>query len=137
MPDPIPLTPDEEKVWGLLKWRPKSNPIKASELALRVWLAERTVRDIIKCLIEKHGKPIASSTGSPAGYWEITDPAERQEVYEAWRRRGISILARAARLKGITLEEELVAVQLELGLKRRRSGVSEAGKEYTIPPEAD
>ena len=125
IPDPqggLPLTPDEEAVWSWLEGRPKSHAIKAPALAAATHLEERHVRDIVKCLIEKHGKPIASSTGSPAGYWEITDPAERQEVYEAWRRRGISILARAARLKGITLEEELVAVQLELPRQQAEGG---------------
>ena len=110
----IPLTPDEEAVWEVIGVRLKGRAIKAKQLEEILGLPERQIRRIIKCLIENHGKPIASSTGSPAGYWEITDPAERQEVYEAWRRRGISILARAARLKGITLEEELAAVQLEL-----------------------
>lgn len=122
-PDPITppeadlqLTPDEEAVWDVIGPKLNGRTIKSSQLAEIVGLTDRRVRKIIKCLIENHGKPVGSRTGKPAGYWEITDPAERQEVYEAWRRRGISILARAARLKGITLEEELVAVQLELSM---------------------
>ena len=116
MPEPLPMTPLEKRLWATIE-RLDGRIIKAGELAEIHDMSDRLIRNYIKCLIEHHGKPIGSRTAKPAGYYLITDPEEREAVYRAWRKRGISILARAAKLRGIPLAEELERVQLELGLK--------------------
>ncbi|MDA2916473.1 hypothetical protein MYX64_06490 [Nitrospinae bacterium AH_259_B05_G02_I21] len=115
-PEPIPMTPEEKRLWITIE-RLDGRIIKAGQLAEIHDMSDRLVRKHLKCLIEHHGCPIGSRTGKPAGYYLITDPEGREEVYLAWRKRGISILARAAKLRGIPLAEELERVQLELGLK--------------------
>lgn len=98
------LDPEEERVTSLLQ-EGKENARGVHWLAAMVGVSDVKLREIVRHLIDEHGYCIGSRTGEPAGYYIITEPGEIDEVYRSLRHRGISILARASKLKRISLEE--------------------------------
>ena len=95
------VTEDERRVLSLILCG-KENARSVKFLAQETRISERTLRLIVRQLIDEQHMAIGSSTKPPAGYFIINTPDEADEQYEALRRRGISILTRAANIKGLT-----------------------------------
>lgn len=72
----------------------------------------RRMREIIDDLRDVYGVPIMSSTAR--GYWIIGDDAELDEVVRQFRARGVKSLTTAARLKRISLSDEIRQIELDL-----------------------
>lgn len=72
----------------------------------------RSMRRLIDDLRTIWHVPIMSS--SHAGYWIVADEAELNEVVSEFRARGMKSLATAARLKRISLADELRQLEMEL-----------------------
>lgn len=72
----------------------------------------RGMRKCIDELRDVYGIPVMSS--SQAGYWIAGDAKELDQVYREFRARGLKSLSTAARLKKITLAEEVRQIELEL-----------------------
>lgn len=72
----------------------------------------RHMRKLIDDLRDIWGAPIMSS--SHVGYWIIGDDAELAEVVSEFRARGLKSLATAARLKKISLADEVQQIEMEL-----------------------
>lgn len=92
----------------------RANAISASDLAGRTGISDRTVRKIVKTLIEHHGCPIASSPHPPAGFFVPAELPEIVEALESLKGRALSILVRMSRLRRITLRETVDQLLLEL-----------------------
>ena len=78
-------------------------------------ISEVRVRQIVKHLIERHGKPIGSAVAEPSGYFIITNAEEMEMVCKSLRHRWMSILYRECRIRQIGLPELLGQLALEMG----------------------
>lgn len=109
------VSPEMLRIWKLIACRHgRGGAISVTELARTTEMTGRTVRRIVKLLIEDHGCPIASSPHPPAGYFI---PAELPEILEALnslKGRALSILVRMSRLKRTTLRETVDQLLLDL-----------------------
>jgi hypothetical protein len=124
--------PDEKtrKLYGLLQeHRGKSAAISMVEL-YEQWVGERLPRDehgrpdadvptlsrhmrqLIDDLRDLHGVPVMSS--SHTGYWIVASESELADVCREFRARGLKSLATAARLKKISLADELQQIEMTL-----------------------
>ena len=109
------MSPDETRVWVAIAARHgRASAISAGELASRTGLSDRTVRKIVKTLIEDHGYPIASSPHPPAGYFVPAELPEILEALDSLKGRALSILVRMSRLRRTTLRETVDQLLLEL-----------------------
>lgn len=72
----------------------------------------RSMRKLIDDLRGIWNVPIMSS--SHVGYWIVADEAELNDVVSEFRARGLKSLATAARLKRISLADELKQLEMEL-----------------------
>ncbi len=109
------LSDEEARAMEILRRHPgRKRAIQVRGIAACLAMDERYTRDLVRHLIDKHGAPIGSATSEPAGYYWIVSVEEAIATYEALRHRGISILSRAARVKGIALPELLGQLRLEL-----------------------
>ena len=72
----------------------------------------RAMRYVVDDLREVYGVPVMSAT--PHGYWIIGDDAELDQVVRQFRARGLKSLATAARLKSISLADEVRQIEIEL-----------------------
>ena len=109
------LTDEEAEVWRVIRERRgRSAAIKADLVAFRTRMSEVQVREIISHLVRKHGKLIASSTGSPPGFYVITNPDELRAHIRSLRHRGIMCLVRAAALAKTSVEEIFGQAKLEM-----------------------
>jgi len=107
----------------------KHNAISMSEL-YEAWVGQRLPRDaagkivadvptlsrhmraLIDDLRDVHGVPIMSS--ARYGYWIVASEEELQEVVHEFRARGLKSLTTAARLKNISLADEVQQIEMEL-----------------------
>lgn len=112
--DVIGLTEEEAAVWQIVKeHKGKALAIKADTLAFRCRMEEVRVREIISRLVVKHGKLIGSNTGSPPGFYLITDEKELEKNVRSLRHRGIMCLVRAAALEKIAVEDMFNQARME------------------------
>lgn len=72
----------------------------------------RRMRYLIDDLRDIYGVPVMSS--AKHGYWIIATEAELDEVVHEFRARGLKSLATAARLKKISLADELQQIEMSL-----------------------
>ena len=72
----------------------------------------RHMRQLIDDLRDIHGVAVMSSASH--GYWIVANDAELAEVVHEFRARGLKSLTTAARLKMISLAEEVQQVEMEL-----------------------
>lgn len=79
----------------------------------------RHMRALIDDLRDIHGVPVLSSARH--GYWIVASDAELEEVVHEFRARGLKSLSTAARLKKISLAEELRQAELDLSTGRANS----------------
>ncbi len=92
----------------------------AGDLARLTNVPERRLRQVIRHLIDYHHCVIGSATDEPPGFYVITDPGELADVLGTLRHRGISILVRAARISGNSLDEIFKQGRLELEAEATR-----------------
>ena len=85
-----------------------------ADLAAKVGLRRRMVRQIIKDLIEQFGQPIGTLYTKHGGYFWATSKTEMDISCMKISDHCISGLSRVAALKGITLRE--FVGQLDLGI---------------------
>jgi hypothetical protein len=118
------LTYEEEMVWEAIRpHRGKGYPILGPRISEITKIDYDRVRQTIAHLINSHGYLIASNS---RGYYV---PQTSEEIFEATkslRRRGISILVRAAKLSKISLEDIFNQARMEynsiaLGAERKES----------------
>jgi|LSQX01.1.fsa_nt_gb predicted DNA-binding transcriptional regulator YafY len=108
------MTPTETLVAALvIERRGRNQAVGVAELAGRTGLDDRTVREIVKHLVEEYGLPIGSSPGDPAGYYLIQENSERMQVRNSLLRRAVSILRRAKAYEKAGWVNSLIG-QLEL-----------------------
>ena len=72
----------------------------------------RHMRQLIDELRDVFGVPVMSS--SHHGYWIVASESELEEVVSEFRARGLKSLTTAARLKKISLADELRQIELNL-----------------------
>lgn len=101
---PQELTKEESLVLSLIQ-PGRGNARQVNAIAEATGIHWRIVQKIVRRLIDDHGVCIGSTSGVPAGYYLITDPAEIENVYHSLRHRGIQILMRAGKLKKISVSE--------------------------------
>ena len=106
--------PDEQAVYSLLK-SGRAYAITARDLAERTGLSDRQIRQVVKDLIMKRGLLVASAVDDPAGFYLATTREEILAATKGLRHRGISILARAAKLQrsGIEIVFNLARLEFE------------------------
>ena len=115
--DPLSMDSDMQHVLGLIRGRVgKASAISVAKLSSITSIPPRTVRSIVKDLIEEHYIRIGSSLGNPAGYYMIKTEEEAEQNERTLRRLGISILKRAAVLKKLTVKEYMKGLQEEMSL---------------------
>ncbi len=106
------LTPEEALIVSLLaSHRGKDSAVKAQVMEERFNMSNVEVRKTIRHLIDFHGMCIGSSG---AGYFMAETPDEIDAVTRSLRHRGISSLARAAKLQKAAVEEVFNQARLEL-----------------------
>lgn len=104
--NPPKVTDVEAAILGIIECRRgRAAAIQAREIAAATRLPERTVREHIKCLIEKHAVLIGSATGDPAGYFIPETAEEIEAVLAQLYHRIASLAVRIARIKRISVED--------------------------------
>ncbi len=112
---PLDRSQQERKVMDLLReCRGRQFAIGKAQLSILTGIHERTVRDIIKHLIEQHGEPIGSTSGEPHGYYVICTAEEQAHAEAELRHRIIELARRLGCLKRNQPAEVLGQIVLEL-----------------------
>ena len=115
--DEMTMDSESQHVLGLIRRRNgRSEALSVATLSELTGISPRTVRDIVKVLIEKHHIRIGSSLGNPPGYYMIATKEEAEQNERTLRRLGLSILTRAAVLKKLEVRDYLKQFQGELPL---------------------
>ena len=115
--DLLSMSTDSQIVSNIIGCRyGKQRAVSVEQIADMTGIPSRTVRDIVKHLIEHHQLRIGSSLGNPPGYYMIVTREEAAQNEKTLRRLGISILTRAAVLKRLTIKEYMSQLQEELKL---------------------
>ena len=115
--DELTMDSESQHVLGLIRVRKgRECSITVANISEITGIPPRTVRDIVKGLIEKHLIRIGSSLGNPPGYYMIATKEEAEQNERTLRRLGLSILTRAAVLKRLTVKEYMKRLQGELPL---------------------
>lgn len=113
--DPLNLDSESAHVLGIIRRHMGAGQaVSVESISEQSGIAPRRVRGIVKDLIEKHRVRIGSSLRSPSGYYMIQTREEAEQNEKTLRRLGISILVRAAVLKGLEVREYLKKVQTEI-----------------------
>ncbi len=97
-------TETEQAILSLLQ-KGRRNAQSVKFLAGQTGLSETEVREKIRHLIMVHDVLIASTVQKPAGFYIPETPEEIDQATRSLRHRGISILARAAKLQRLSLED--------------------------------
>jgi len=115
--DALSMDTDSKVVYSIIGCRfGKQGAVSVERIADMTGIPPRTVRDIVKHLIEHHQIRIGSSLGNPPGYYMIVTKEEAEQNEQTLRKLGISILTRAAVLKRLTIKEYMGRLQEELPL---------------------
>lgn len=95
------------------QWSGEKLPRDArGKIAADVPTLSRHMRQLIDDLRDIHGIPVMSSARH--GYWIVATEEELQDVIHEFRARGLKSLSTAARLKKISLADELRQIDLDL-----------------------
>jgi len=109
------LTPEERSILAVLQnCRGQKLAIRVPDLADRVGMDDRTVRKVVKHLVEFHHLSIGSTPSNTPGYYMIMTAEEAWEVFKSLRRRALSILRRASVIRKMTLPKLLGQLQFEV-----------------------
>jgi predicted ArsR family transcriptional regulator len=113
--DELTMDSESQQVLGLIRVRHgRQQAITVDSIAESAGIPSRTVRDIVKHLIENHHIMIGSSLGRPAGYFMIATKEEAEQNERTLRKLGISILVHAAVLKRLSVKEYIRRLQEEI-----------------------
>lgn len=113
---PLERSEGERRIMEILReCRGRRFAVGKSQLALRTGIHERTVRELIKHLIEEHGEPIGSTSGEPHGYYLISSAEEQAHAEQELRGRIIELARRLGCLQRNQPAE--VLGQILLGLQ--------------------
>jgi len=107
------LTTEEERILRFIIGRPRAQAIKIRDLAARLGMNERAMRQVIN-LLRIMGYPIGSSSNQPAGYFEIRTLEELEETCRMFKRRALDELYVCSRLRKCSLPELLHQLKLEI-----------------------
>lgn len=123
MPTPLSsaaLTATQQGILTCLAGRHgASYAIKQTDLAEAIGVTPRHITSAIKDLIERHGHPIGSYTGSPAGYFLVTSPEDQAKAEIQLQHRIVSLARRLSHLRKNTPAQVLqqISQQIELGFE--------------------
>ena len=112
------LDAEELAVVKALRWG-RLNARQVRDIAAEAGLPARRTQELIRRLIHDHGVPIGTAMEAPHGNFLIDSAAELEATVELLRERGISNLARAAKLKGTALRRYIADVQVSLDREDR------------------
>lgn len=120
-PTPTGLSKGERAVWNALRYYAmgRKNAVRKHRLSRITGLNERTMRKIIKDLIEVHQLPIGSTSSFPAGYFICQTSEEVEDICETSWRQAISLLKRVGSLRRQNARQ--VSQQIELALAEAQS----------------
>lgn len=108
---------DEERaVARAIRWG-ASYARQVPDIAHHAGLKPRKAQAIIKHLVDDHAWPIGTSMREPFGNYLIDSATELEQTSALLRVRGISMLARAAKLNRTSLRLVLERLQAELDLR--------------------
>ncbi|MBS3918085.1 MAG: hypothetical protein KG012_04270 [Deltaproteobacteria bacterium] len=112
------LTFEESRIWDAIRlYRGKDSAVTGRQIAEWTGLEYDFIRSVISHLVNDHNYLIASNS---RGYFV---PETAEEIFGATkslRRRGISILVRAARLQRTSLEDIFNQAKMEFTTTVRR-----------------
>ena len=115
--DELSMDSESQFVLSLIRKRiGRARAISVADISEITEIPQRTVRDIVKQLIECHHIRIGSALGRPSGYYIIETNEEAEQNEKTLRSLGISILTRAAVLKKLSIKEYIGQIQGELKL---------------------
>jgi len=115
--DELSMNSDSQSVLSLIRTRiGRQQALSVEYISQATDIPPRTVRDIVKHLIEHHHVRIGSALGKPPGYYIIATQEEAEENERWLRKLGISILVHAAVLKKLSIKEYMKELQEELEL---------------------
>lgn len=97
------LTNEERHVLSLLK-KGRANAVSVRDLAVKTGLGGVAVRQIVRRLIMERLILIGSAVSPPPGYFIPETPDEAVIATKSMVHRGISILARAAKMRRESIE---------------------------------
>jgi len=106
------FTKTEQKILSLLQ-RGRDNAQSVKFMSEQTGLSEVELREKIRHLIMVHDVLIASTVGKPSGFYIPESEAEVITATKSLRHRGIAILARAAKLQKLSLEEIFKQAKIE------------------------
>lgn len=106
---------DERAVAQALRWG-RARARQVADIARDARVPERRAQELMQHLLLAHHWPIGTAMSRPHGNYLIDSTAELEETVALLRTRGISMLARAAALRHVSLERELAEVQTQINL---------------------
>lgn len=110
------LDEEEARVWRVVRERRgRESAVKVDTVAGATGLTGQRVREIVSHLVIEHGRLIGSATGTPPGFYVITDGEELKRHIRSLRHRGIMCLVRAAALSKSSVEEIFKQGKIEYG----------------------
>lgn len=92
----------------------RNQAISVEEVTLITGIPGRTVRNIVKHLIEHHMVRIGSALGRPSGYFMIANKEEAEANEKTLRHLALSTLRHAAVIKQLAIKDYLSQIQGEL-----------------------
>ncbi len=130
MADQIELTDLEKDLIELLgARRGEGNAISREKLCEALYpVPERTIREVIKHLVTKHGIPIASG---PNGYYTPITADEIRRCCDYYHRYAMASLEVEAKLRQVSLPELLGQIRMDLRAKALLAELREEGAEGT------
>ena len=114
------LSSEEQAVYSLLEMG-RANARTSHFLTERTGLSDRGIRQAVRELVMKRGILVATAVDDPPGFFIATAPEEILSATRGLRHRGVSILARAARLQRSSLEMVFNLARLEFTEEGRAS----------------
>lgn len=112
---PVEISEQEGRVLTVLReHRGRQQAIGQRDLSEATGIHTRTVRDLIKHLIEEHGEPIGSASSPPAGYYLITSDVELETAQQEFKTRIVEMAKRLAQLRKNAPADVLKQLALEL-----------------------
>ncbi len=98
------FTKTEQQILSLLQ-KGRQNALSVKRMVEQTGLREDALRQKVRHLIDAHDILICSVVMKPAGYFYPVSAIEIEQGTKSLRHRGLSILARAAKLQKISIVE--------------------------------
>lgn len=107
------LTPEEARIWEEIKGRSRREAIRVRDLAERLKIDERRMRQVINRL-RLMGYRIGSSSNPPPGYFHIKTIEDLDETCRMFQNRALDELYICSRIKKCSLPDIMRQMKLEL-----------------------